>query len=172
LAETRYVAIEYGIESCYDATLRSVNRGHDFACARRAVEMTSERGIRTGAHFILGLPGETPAMMEASVDAINSLALDTVKFHQLQLFRGTTMAALYAADPGRFRFFSRDEYVDFFIGLLERLRPDLVVERFASEAPPRFQAGPTWGLVRNEQLWSLLERRLEQRGTWQGRLYV
>ena len=104
LAETRYVAIEYGIESCYDATLRSVNRGHDFACARRAVEMTSERGIRTGAHFILGLPGETPAMMEASVDAINSLALDTVKFHQLQLFRGTTMAAQYAADPGRFRF--------------------------------------------------------------------
>ena len=92
LAETRYVAIEYGIESCYDATLRSVNRGHDFACARRAVEMTSERGIRTGAHFILGLPGETPAMMEASVGAINSLALDTVKFHQLQLFRGTTMA--------------------------------------------------------------------------------
>lgn len=172
LAETRYVAIEYGIESCYDATLRSVNRGHDFACARRAVEMTSERGIRTGAHFILGLPGETPAMMEASVDAINSLALDTVKFHQLQLFRGTTMAAQYAADPRRFRFFSRDEYVDFFIGLLERLRPDLVVERFASEAPPRFQAGPTWGLVRNEQLWSLLERRLEQRGTWQGRLYV
>lgn len=106
LAETRYVAIEYGIESCYDATLRSVNRGHDFACARRAVEMTSERGIRTGAHFILGLPGETPAMMEASVDAINSLALDTVKFHQLQLFRGTTMAAQYAADPGRFNIFS------------------------------------------------------------------
>lgn len=70
-------------------------------------------------------------MMEASVDAINSLALDTVKFHQLQLFRGTTMAAQYAADPGRFHFFSRDEYVDFFIGLLERLRPDLVVERFA-----------------------------------------
>ena len=56
--------------------------------------------------------------------------------------------------------------------VLRRLRPDLVVERFASEAPPRFQAGPTWGLVRNEQLWSLLERRLEQRGTWQGRLYV
>ena len=74
--------------------------------------------------------------------------------------------------PGAFPLFLEDEYVDFFIGLLERLRPDLVVERFASEAPPRFQAGPTWGLVRNEQLWSLLERRLEQRGTWQGRLYV
>lgn len=75
--------------------------------------------------------------------------------------------------PGGVSTFSRGtSYVDFFIGLLERLRPDLVVERFASEAPPRFQAGPTWGFVRNEQLWSLLERRLEQRGTWQGRLYV
>ena len=43
LARERYVALEYGIESTFDATLRAVNRGHDFACARRAVEMTAAR---------------------------------------------------------------------------------------------------------------------------------
>ena len=75
------VVVEYGIESCYDATLRRINRGHDFECARRAVEMTAERGLDTGAHFILGLPGETREMLLDQCDAISSLPLRSVKFH-------------------------------------------------------------------------------------------
>ena len=77
------VIVEYGIESCSDVTLKRINRGHDFECARRAVEMTAERGIRTGAHFILGLPGETREMMLEQCKTISSLPLDSVKFHQL-----------------------------------------------------------------------------------------
>lgn len=172
LARRHYVVIEYGIESCYDETLRAVHRGHDFACARRALDMTAERGIHAGAHFILGLPGETPQMMAEQIDTINALPLDTVKFHQLQIFRDTPMAADYAAHPERYRFWTVDAYIDFFIDLLERMRPGLVVERFAGEAPPRFHAGPSWGLIRNEQLWTKFERRLEERDTWQGRRYV
>lgn len=172
LARKCYIVIEYGIESCYDETLRRVNRGHDFACARRAVEMTAERGIHTGAHFILGLPGESREMMLDQVNAINALPLDTVKFHQLQLFNDTRMAQEYAECPDDFDFFGLEEYIDFFIGILERLRPDLVVERFAGEAPPRFHAGPSWGEVRNEQLLAWFEKRLAERNTWQGRLYV
>ena len=152
LARTCYVAVEYGIESCYDETLRAVNRGHDFDCARRAVEATAARGIHVGAHFILGLPGETDGMMTAQTETINALPLTTVKFHQLQIFRDTPMEADWKAHPERYRFRTLDEYMELFIGILRRLRPDLVVERFAGEAPPRFHCGPTWGLIRNEQL--------------------
>ncbi len=171
LAEDHYVAIEYGIESCYDETLRRVHRGHDFETARRAVEQTAARGLHTGAHFIVGLPGESRAMILAAIDRINALPLNTVKFHQLQIFKGTPMAADYALHPEQYSFFGLEEYLDFFIDLLERLRPTLVVERFAGEAPPRYQAGPTWGLVRNEQLLSMFERRLRERDTFQGRLF-
>lgn len=171
LAEHYYVVIEYGIESCYDTTLASINRGHDFACARRALELTAARGIHTGAHFILGLPGETRQMMLDQTDAINTLPLNTVKFHQLQLFKNTPMAEEFTRHPERFHFPDKETYIDFFIDMLERLRPDLVIERFAGEAPPRFHAGPTWGLIRNEQLWNLFEKRLEERDTRQGRLY-
>lgn len=171
LARDRYVIIEYGIESCYDATLQAVNRGHDFACARRAVETTAARGIHTGAHFILGLPGESDEQMVAAADIINALPLDTVKFHQLQIFRDTPMAADWAAHPERYRFRTLDEYLDLFIRILQRLRPDLVVERFAGEAPPRYHCGPTWGLIRNEQLLARLERRLLEEGTYQSQLW-
>ena len=172
LAETRYVAIEYGIESCYDATLRSVNRGHDFACARRAVEQTAARGLPVGAHFILGFPGETDEQLVGQTERINALPLTTVKFHQLQVFRGTPMAAEYDADPARFRFWEIGEYLDLIVEILRRLRPDLVVERFASEAPPRYHYGRNWGLVRNEQLWAMLEKRLEERNAYQGEIFI
>lgn len=169
-ARGHYVAIEYGIESVYDETLRRVNRGHDFSTAVRAVEMTHARGLHCGAHFILGLPGETEAMLVRQAGAINALPLDTVKFHQLQLFRDTLMARDYAEHPADYRFWSLEAYIDLFIDLLERLRPGLVIERFAGEAPPRYHLIPSaWGSVRNERLLQLLEQRLEERDTWQGR---
>ena len=172
LARDRYVALEYGIESTSDATLRAVNRGHDFATAVRAVRLTAERGLPVGGHFILGLPGESDEMLLEQTARINALPLTTVKFHQLQIFRGTAMAAQYAADPGRFRFWTLEEYIALFAEILRRLRPTLVVERFASEAPPRYHAGPNWGLVRNERLWSLLEKRLEETDSYQGEFFI
>ena len=171
VARERYVIIEYGIESCCDATLQAVNRGHDFACARQAVEATAARGIHTGAHFILGLPGESDDMLIASADIINSLPLNTVKFHQLQIFRDTPMAADWAQHPERYRFRTLDESLPLFIRILQRLRPDLVVERFAGEAPPRYHCGPTWGLIRNEQLLARLEKRLRETGSYQSQFW-
>ena len=163
------VIVEYGIESCYDATLQRINRGHDFETACRAVRMTAERGIDVGAHFILGLPGETRQMMLDSCALINELPLRSVKFHQLQIVKGTRMEQEYADRPQDFERFSLDEYLDFFVEMLERLRPDLFIERFVGEVPPRFVNETPWGLIRNVELLRLLERSLEERGTWQGR---
>ena len=116
------VIVEYGIESCYDATLLRINRGHDFETARRAIHMTASRGIDVGAHFILGLPGETRQMMLDSCALINELPLRSVKFHQLQIVKGTRMEQEYAEKPQDFERFSLDEYLDFFVDMLERLR--------------------------------------------------
>ena len=164
------VIVEYGIESCYDAVLDRINRGHSFEVARRAVQMTAERGIDVGAHFILGLPGETKQMMLESCELINALPLRSAKFHQLQIVKGTKMETEYAESPQDFVRFTLDEYLDFFCEMLERLRPDLFIERFAGEVPPRFVNETPWGLIRNVELLRLLERRLEEKNTWQGRL--
>ena len=166
------VIVEYGIESCYDVTLKRINRGHDFETARRAVQMTAERGIDVGAHFILGLPGETRQMMLDSCALINALPLRSVKFHQLQIVKGTLMEKEYADVPQDFERFSLEEYLDFFVDMLERLRPDLYIERFVGEVPPRFVNETPWGLIRNVELLRLLEKRLESRDTWQGRIYT
>lgn len=166
------VIMEYGIESCYDATLSRINRGHDFETARKTVSMTAERGIDMGAHFILGLPGETREMMLEECESVNSLPLLSVKFHQLQIVKGTAMEKEFYEHSEDFETFTLDGYIDFFIDMLERLRPDLYIERFAGEVPPRFVRDTPWGLIRNVELLRLLEKRLEERDTFQGKLLL
>ena len=160
--------MEYGIESCRDETLLRVHRGHDFACAERAVRETSARGIPVCGHFILGLPGETRETLLEDVSRINALPLDSIKFHQLQILKGTPMAEEFAARPEEFVRWTLDGYIDLLVDLLERLRPDIAVDRLAASVPPRFLAVPGWG-VRASELHRLLERRLRERDTWQGK---
>jgi hypothetical protein len=162
--------IEYGIESCRDETLARVHRGHSFKCSEEAVRMTAARGIPVCGHFILGLPGETRETLLEDVALWNALPLDSVKFHQLQLLKGTPMADEFAARPGDFARWTLEEYIDLLCDLLERLRPDLAVGRLAASVPPRFLAVPGWG-VRASDFHHLLERRLTERDTWQGRLF-
>jgi radical SAM protein (TIGR01212 family) len=166
-----YLAVEYGIESCYNKTLKRINRGHTFEEAVEAVEKTAAAGINTGAHFILGLPGETREEMFSQVNLISRLPLKTVKFHQLQIIRGTRMEKDFMEHPGDFELFTWEEYLSFFISFLERLNPAIVVERFTGEAPPRFLTGTGWGKKRADQIVNLIEKRLEELDTWQGRLY-
>ncbi len=78
----------------------------------------------------------------------------------------------YKEHPKNFTFFELPEYIDFFIRFLERLNPEFVVERFAGEVPPRFLAGPGWGLIRNDQILNKFEKRLEELDTWQGKLFT
>ena len=166
-----YLAIEYGIESCYNKTLKRINRGHSFEDAVDAVKKTTALGITTGAHFIFGLPGESREEMLNQVDIISSLPIKTVKFHQLQILKGTAMEMEFKNNPDDFELFTWEEYLDFFIKFLEKLNPAIVVERFTGEAPPRFLTGEGWGKKRTDQIVNLIEKRLEELDTWQGRLY-
>jgi radical SAM protein (TIGR01212 family) len=170
LSEKHIIIVEYGIESCYDNTLQRVNRGHTFAQTVEAITRTTDKGIMTGAHMLFGLPGETREEMLAEAEIISGLPLKTVKFHQLLLVKKTQMARDFTVHPEWFRPFSLEEYVDFIIDFIEHLDPGIMIERFASEVPPRFLVGPGWGLIRYDRVLGLIEKRLAVRNTWQGRL--
>ena len=171
IQKTHYVMLEYGVESVYDETLKRVNRGHDFATAEKTIRMTADYDIPCGAHFIFGLPGESKTMMLETANIISQLPLTTVKFHQLQIFKGTQMAEEYRAYPEAFHLFDLEEYIDFVIDFAERLNPEIVIERFAGEVPPRYLVSEPWMKLRYDEVLSRIEKRMEERETWQGRLY-
>ena len=171
LSKSSIIKLEYGIESCYDKTLQRINRGHSFREAVDALEATALRGLDSSAHFIFGLPGESSEEMLREAEIISTLKVKSIKLHQLQIITGTEMEKQYNRNPSDFKVFTWEEYLDFIIKFLERLNPAIVIERLTGEAPPRFLAKAIWGKKRTDEIIGLIENRLEELDTWQGRLY-
>lgn len=170
LNKEKFVLIEYGAESSHNKTLRLINRCHDWECTENAVMRTSGAGIPVGLHLIMGLPGETEDDMLLTVDRVSQLPLQTVKLHQLQLVKGTRMAADVAAGLYDIRRYTVDEYIDLCCRVVERMNPDIAIERFTSQSPEGLLLYPRWGL-KNYEFVNLLNNRLRKLGIRQGTLF-
>ncbi len=171
VAKRTFVMVEYGVESTDDNILMAVNRGHGFAQSRNAIARTAARGISTCAHIILGLPGATRRQMLAEPSIISELPVDVIKLHQLQIVDGTAMARQYRGNPGLFPLFrSPQDYAEAAIDYIERLRPDIALERFTSQSPADLLIAPKWG-IKNYLFTAMLRKKMEERRTWQGRLW-
>jgi len=171
LSKQFFVSVEYGIESCYDRTLKIINRGHNFKTTADAIRKTAARNIFTGGHLVFGLPGETIEEMLAEADIISSLPLNSIKLHQLQILKDTVMADDYKKDPCSYALFTLENYILLVISFLERLRPDIIIERLSGEVPPRLLLSSPWEKLRADQVLQLIENKMKEMNTWQGRLY-
>ncbi len=165
-----FLLIEFGIESTNNETLRRINRGHTFEDAKDAIQRTAARGILTGGHVILGLPGESEQQLIAQAGTLSRLPLTTLKLHQLQLIRGTRMAREYDLNPGDFHLFDIDQYIDLVINYIEHLRPNIVLERFISQSPKELLLAPDWG-VKNYEFNHRLQKRMRLLNAYQGKKY-
>lgn len=170
LSERVYVVLEYGIESLLDKTLRRVNRGHSVEKTAWAIRETAKRNIRVGGHMIIGLPGETRKDFLNSVNQLSSWPLNNIKFHQLQIIRGTAMAKEFRERPEDFENFSLEEYLDLMMEMVEHLNPEIVVERIAGEVSPGMAIREGWG-IRYDVVLRTFEALLEKNNTWQGKYY-
>ncbi len=143
---THPVIVEIGIESSHDRTLQLINRCHTWQCAHDAIERVVERGITAGAHLILGLPWETRNDMLITAKRIAELPLSTVKFHQLQVIKGTKLAQLWEKGQVDLIQWNASQYAAFCKEIIELLPPHIVIERMVSTAPSQLLLHPKWGL--------------------------
>jgi len=172
LSRKHYLELEFGIESCNNKTLQAINRGHTFEQAVEMLHQCKAREIKTGAHFIIGLPGESRAEIMAQSSIIARLPISSIKFHQLQILKNTAMEKDFQQHPEKFELFALDEYIDFITSYIERLPPALVIERFTAEVPPRYRIAPDWGLLRTDKILQMIEAKLDEKDTWQGKHFV
>lgn len=160
-----FLIVEYGVESANNNTLERVKRGHTFECSRDTIERTHQRGIKTGAHVIIGLPGEDAKESIRQASIMSSLPIDILKIHQMQIIRGTSLAKTYLEQP--FHLYTVDEYLDVICEYVKRLRKDLVLDRFVSQSPEGLLIAPKWGL-KNYEFTNLLVRKMEKEKITQG----
>jgi uncharacterized protein len=168
LAEECFVSVEYGIESIYDKTLSFMNRGHDYQSVIGAIELTKGRGVHIGAHIILGMPTETEEEMLHMAEEVSNLGINSLKIHNLHIVKNSPLARTYK--DSHFHLFSYDEYIDFITGFLERISPDIVIERLFTDTPKDLLIAPVWNKTHNEIVRGI-ERELERKNTYQGRLF-
>lgn len=156
-----FLIVEYGVESANEETLVRINRGHTFRQSCEAILRTAERGIRVGAHIILGFPWESEEELMRQAEEIGRLPLTTLKLHQLQIIRGTQLAREYEASPWAVP--TAEEYIDLVLRYISRLPSRLVLERFVSQSPPEMVIAPQWGL-KNHEFANLLRNRMVKFG--------
>ena len=159
LSRRTFVMIEYGAESSHDRTLAAVNRCHTWTDVTDAVHRTASRGVHTGLHLILGLPGESRDDMLLTVDRVSELPVEVVKFHQLQLLKGTRILRQVNAGEIDICRWTLDEYIDLCASIVLRMDPRIAIDRFTSQSPEDMLEWPRWG-VKNYQFMQMLGKRL------------
>lgn len=157
LSDRTFVLVEYGVESVNDDTLRRVNRGHDFQCAVKAMRETTKRGVKAGAHIILGLPNDDEEETIAGIMQLYDAGMTLLKLHQLQIIHGTKMAEEYSSTP--FHLYSAEEYMEVVVRFMRELPESIVYDRFVSQSPLGKVLAPNWGL-KNHEFTDLLNKRL------------
>lgn len=160
-----FLIVEYGIETTNNDTLLRINRGHTFECSKIAIERTHQRGIITGGHIILGLPGEDADESIRQSKIISSLPLDILKIHQMQIIQGTHLAQEFISEP--FHVYTVAEYIDLIINYIAKLRKNLILERFVSQSPAELLIAPKWGL-KNYEFTNKLVSKMAKIGAYQG----
>lgn len=167
LNEECFVIVEYGIESANNETLRRINRGHTFECSKEAIKKTKERGIITGGHIIIGLPGEDRNESLRQAPIISGSGLDILKIHQMQIIKGTKLAKEYTESP--FHLYSVDEYIELISKYIQYLNKDLILERFVSQSPKDMLLAPKWDM-KNYEFTNRLINVMKSTGAYQGKL--
>lgn len=167
-----YVSLEIGLESCRNATLKRIHRGHDLECAVKSFARVAAHHIPVGTHLIFGLPGESPTEWIEDLSLLNTLPIHEIKFHQLQIIKGTQMEQDYNHNTKDFYPMTLENYLDFMVDYIPKLNPNFVIERFAGEVPPRFLAVSNWCSERYDAVLQKIEHALAQNDTWQGKEWI
>ncbi|TNJ45723.1 TIGR01212 family radical SAM protein [Tamlana fucoidanivorans] len=171
LSKDFYVSLEFGVESTLNSTLKRVNRCHTFEETVAAYQKCKNKGISLGAHIIMGLPGETTADLLNHAKALNKLPINTLKLHHLQIVKRSIMAYQYQRTPEDFNLFSSEDYIELMAKFVGLLRPDIIIERFISEAPLDLLIAPKWDGLKNFEIVAKIDKTLTQQNIWQGKYY-
>ncbi|MDP8245963.1 MAG: TIGR01212 family radical SAM protein [Candidatus Hinthialibacter antarcticus] len=164
-SDQREVWVEYGLQTTHNETLKRVNRKDTYERFLWAIEQAEGRNLKICVHVILGLPGESHEDMMLTAERLASVPYDSLKIHLLHVMKNTQMEDEYRR--GLVKMFTLEEYVQVCCDFVERIRPEVSIQRLTADAPPSVLVAPEWCLERKHVINSV-EAELERRSSRQG----
>lgn len=170
LNQIKPVWIELGLQTIHEDTARFIRRGYELPCFERALKELRKRGIEVIVHTILGLPGESPERMLATIDYLNHCDIQGIKLQLLHILKHTDLADYYLDETNEFRAMEMEEYIQLLIDCIEHLSPEIVIHRLTGDGPGDLLIAPLWS-SRKRTVLNRIHAALRERNTWQGRLW-
>ncbi len=169
-ADKLAIDLEIGMESMYDSSLSSLNRGHTHQEFLDLMDKCKNRKFDLCVHTIFGLPGETHEMMLAVADELNRLPIRFTKLHHLYIVKGSVMGVRYQRNPESIALFTLEGYTDFLCEFIPKLRPDLVIQRLFGISDREYHLAPHWQKSKRD-IQHFIERAFKEKGIYQGSEY-
>ena len=167
LSTRTYLTVELGLQTIHEKTTKLINRGHDLECFTNMVKELRKRNINVVVHIINGLPYETKEMMLETVEYLNKLDIQGIKIHMLHIIKDTKLANLYNQE--KFHILTKEEYIDIVIEQLERLRPEIIINRITGDPVKEDLIEPTW-LLKKFCVLNDIDKEMVKRNSYQGKL--
>jgi len=164
-ADRYEVWLELGLQSVHNRTLERIARGHTFEDFLAALNLAGKFNIPVCAHIIVGLPGETREETLKTAETLSRLKVGAVKIHLLHVLRGSPLERLYG--EGKLGLLTRPEYVELVCDILERLSPEIIIQRLTGQGDRLNHIAPAWALDKTGTIENIKEV-LRKRGTRQG----
>ena len=158
--------VEIGLQSMHEDTLKWMNRGHSFDQFVDAITRVKLKGLRVCVHVILGFPGETHEMMMQTADILAGLNIDGLKIHHLYVAENTMLEKMY--EKGGMNLLSLDEYIHTVCDFLERIPPNVAIQRLTGELTGDYLIAPKWGASKMVIL-TAIENEFARRNSFQGK---
>lgn len=168
LSKRTYLTVELGLQTIHEKTTKLINRGHDLKCFDDMVKELRKRDINVVVHIINGLPYETKEMMLETIEHINKLDIQGIKIHMLHVIKDTVLAKLYEKE--KFHILTKEEYIDIVIEQLERLKPEIVINRITGDPVKEDLIEPTW-LIKKFCVLNDIDKEMVKRNSYQGKKY-
>lgn len=165
LNEKTFLWIELGMQSVNEETIGRINRGYSHAVFDDAIDRLKERGLKTLAHIIFGLPGESKKSMMEGIKYIDDKKLFGIKIHSLYIQEDTPLAKAYIEEP--FELLSKDEYTDLVVEAISKLSPEIVIHRLTGDPNKKKLIAPKWTADKLSVL-SGIEKKLKEKNISQG----
>ncbi len=166
LSKRTFLTIELGLQTIHEKTTKLINRGHDLKCLDTMVHKLRARNINVVVHIINGLPYETKKMMIQTIEYLNALDIQGIKIHMLHIIKDTQLALMYQQE--KFHILTKEEYIDIVVEQLERLRPEIVINRITGDPVKEDLIEPTW-LLKKFCVLNDIDKEMVKRNTYQGK---
>lgn len=162
------ITVELGLQTSNEQTGILINRCMTNLEFINAVDLLRKEKIEIVVHIINGLPNETENDMMNTINFINKLDIQGIKFHSLLLLKNTKLYENYLKEP--FHIMTLDEYVKITSKQITYLKDSIIIHRLAADALIDDLIEPKW-TIKKMVVMNEIDKYLRNNNLYQGKFF-